>query len=664
MSKEKNLKWHFVNEGGTDIGPNDSVRQNFKGNPYYYIVRESIQNSLDAVLDKSKPVEVSFEFVKISKIEYPNLFKIEDHIDQCKEYYSGDKHAERLFEKMTSFLNRSKNGKSLINVSSLKISDYNTIGMNYEYGDQESPFYSFVRAQGKSSKRGSSSGGSFGFGKGAYFNLSAINTVLASTKTQDGKHIFEGITRLTTHRDSLDRKLSAFGQYNNGKSKNSESVPVCDKGEIPDDFLREKVGTDFIIVGRREEKLEKMPMIKSVLNNFWLAIHNNKLSVKVNGELLNKDNLDSKIAEYFGDEESDNASVNDYEKWNPRSYYKAVHYAGKNEKFREFPKKISKLGKVKYYVYRNDGLSNKTCFLRKPNMVVYKETNNKLNGYSGVFICEDSRGDEILMEMENPAHNEWNSSNYLTLEDEKHPDGVSAKMEINAFIRKCLEDLAAEDIGSSTTVLGLNEYLNIPEDLIGDENEDGSSPNLKSGAESEKTSEDETGAISTNRTNHKVRTLREKQPNEVKKKEYSELNSEGDMDVTVGVDEEGNNKKGEPHSNDGDQVSKGQGGNNDSNRLIHIDYRVVAQKVAGKVTHTLLIKSANQVEGIQLDLITGNDQGDNKKGESIEILHSNNGFAERSSLKGVTLGKGLNRIQVQFDDNLKHSVGVKAYEIR
>lgn len=664
MSKEKDLKWHFVTEGGTDIGPNDSVRQNFKGNPYYYIVRESIQNSLDAVLNDSKPVEIKFDFIKISKSDYPNLFKIEDHIDQCQEYYSEDKHAERLFEKMKNFLNRSSNGNSLANVSSLKISDFNTIGMDYEFGDQESPFYSFVRAQGKSSKRGSSAGGSFGFGKGAYFNLSAINTVIASTLTQNGEHFFEGVTRLTTHRSATGRKLSAFGQYNNGNKKNSESLPVLSKDDIPEDFIRNSTGTDFIIVGRREEKLETVPMIKSVLNNFWLAIHNNKLAVSVNGELLNTDNLDNKIAEYYGDDESDNASVNDYEDWNPRSYYKAVHYAGKNEKFREFSKKLSTLGKVKYYVYRNDGLSNKNCFLRKPNMVVYKETNNKLNGYSGVFICEDSKGDEILMEMENPAHNEWNSSNYLTLEDEKHPDGVSAKREINTFIRDCLEDLAAEDIGSSTTVLGLNEYLNIPEDLIGDENEDGSSPNLKSGAVSEKISEDETGAISTNRTNHKVKTIREKPASEVKKKDDFELNSDGDKDVSVGVDEEGNSKKGEPHTNDGDQVAKGLEGDHNSNRLIDINYRVVAQKVAGKVIHTLLIKSANQIEGVQLDLITGNDQDDNKNGESIRILHSNNGFAEKSSIKGVTLGKGINRIQVQFDDNLKHSVGVKAYEIR
>lgn len=664
MRKEKNLQWHFVSEGGTDIGPNDSVRQNFKGNPYYYIVRESIQNSLDAVLDKRKPVEISFNFLKISRLEYPSLFKLEDHIDQCKMYYASDKHAERLFEKMKNFLNQKSSDKKHVNISCLKISDFNTIGMDYEYGDQESPFYSFVRAQGKSSKRGSSTGGSFGFGKGAYFNLSAINTVLASTKTKDGKYFFEGITRLTTHRDSNGSKLSAFGQYNNGETKNSETLPVSNKNEIPDDFIREEPGTDFIIVGRREEKLEKIPMIRSVLNNFWLAIFNNKLSVTVNGETINNGNLDNKLTDYFGGEETDNSSVNDFENWNPKSYYKAVHYAGKNEKFREFSEKLPTIGNVKFYVYRNEGLSNKTCFLRKPNMVVYKETNNKLNGYSGVFLCEDSKGDEILMEMENPAHNEWNSSNYLNLEDEKHPNGIRAKKEINVFIKDCLEDLAAEDIGSSTTVLGLNEYLNIPEDLIGDEKEEGYSANLNSGQESHEISEEETGSLTNEKTDHKIKTVRNMPDKKVKKSEGTELNEDGEDMVTVGVDQDGTSKKGEPHSNEGDQISQGTKGQNHSNKLINIRYRVVAQKVSGKVNHTLLINSPKRLTGVQLDLAVGNDQGDNKKGDNSKILFSNNGKAESSSIKEVELEEGLNRIKIQFEDNLKHSIGVKAYEVR
>lgn len=41
------------------------MEQSFKNHPYASLVRESIQNSLDAVLDKSEPVIVKFSFMEM-----------------------------------------------------------------------------------------------------------------------------------------------------------------------------------------------------------------------------------------------------------------------------------------------------------------------------------------------------------------------------------------------------------------------------------------------------------------------------------------------------------------------------------------------------------------------------------------------------------------------
>lgn len=656
MSKEKNLKWHFGPAGGQDVGPNDPIHQNFKGNPYYYIVREAIQNSMDAVMNKDKPVEVHFDFIRINRLEgeFPKLFEIENYIESCKNYFPDNRHAERMFEGMEKYLEF--NGNMRTTIPCLKISDYNTKGMPFS-NDTKSPFYAFMRAAGVSAKTGASSGGSFGFGKGAYFALSALKTVLASTYTEDGEYFFEGTTRLTTHLDKYNDRKTAYGYYNAGKGK-----PVSNLNEIPDDFLREKVGTDFIIIGRQEENY-RVPMIKSVLNNFWLAILKNRLSVKVDNEIINKENLDKKINEYF-DSEVDKSSVNNYEKWNPKSYYKAVHYKGKNEKFNHFSERLSTVGNVNFYVYLADGLSNKICFLRKPNMVVYKETSNKLNGYSGVFVCEDSIGDEILMEMENPAHNEWHSSNYLKLDESKHPDGEKAKKEINSFVRKCLEELAAGDIGSSTTVLGLDEYLNIPEDLIGDKDYDGAANSTDYGRESNERSKDETGSITTEKTDHKIKTIRNKPEKKAKQKEETKIDEEGDLDVTVGVDKDGNSKTGDPHPNNGDQVTKGSEGDSAARKLVNITYRVVAQEAQVGLKHVLLITSKINVSSVQLDLLAGNDQGNSRNGDNAKVIYADKGSVSGSTIKQVDLVKGLNKVTIQFDDNLKHSIGVKAYEVR
>ena len=63
----------------------------------------------------------------------------------------------------------------------IKVSDYNTKGMHYAPND--SPFHAFVRALGLTVKEEDSSGGSFGFGKAAYFLMSRINFSRTSSES-------------------------------------------------------------------------------------------------------------------------------------------------------------------------------------------------------------------------------------------------------------------------------------------------------------------------------------------------------------------------------------------------------------------------------------------------------------------------------------------------
>ena len=48
--REKNCKWYFADQPNVqEVGPNNAMEQSFKNHPYAALVRESIQNSLDAV---------------------------------------------------------------------------------------------------------------------------------------------------------------------------------------------------------------------------------------------------------------------------------------------------------------------------------------------------------------------------------------------------------------------------------------------------------------------------------------------------------------------------------------------------------------------------------------------------------------------------------------
>lgn len=71
---EKNCQWHFAEQlGGADIGPNEAMSENFKKNRYASLIRESIQNSLDAVDDVNEPVTVSFQFKKWTQTDFPTF---------------------------------------------------------------------------------------------------------------------------------------------------------------------------------------------------------------------------------------------------------------------------------------------------------------------------------------------------------------------------------------------------------------------------------------------------------------------------------------------------------------------------------------------------------------------------------------------------------------
>ena len=74
MSSEGLCKWHFDIQTGEEQGPGDALGQNFKGEPYAALVRESIQNSLDVSLKNSLPVKMVYSFGNIDSSEIFVLF--------------------------------------------------------------------------------------------------------------------------------------------------------------------------------------------------------------------------------------------------------------------------------------------------------------------------------------------------------------------------------------------------------------------------------------------------------------------------------------------------------------------------------------------------------------------------------------------------------------
>lgn len=655
---EKNCKWHFKFEGGRDVGPNDPVDEKFKGQPYYSIVREAIQNSLDAVDNENKPVKVDFTFFDLDRNDYPNLFEIEKNIKQCQSYYQDNDNAERLFKDMLFYLNGDVEGKKRLNLSCLKISDYNTMGMRYDENNTKSPFYAFLRAGGVSAKS-QGSGGSFGFGKGAYYTLSPIKTVIVSTQTISNDFFFEGSTILTTHKNSNNEKLTAYGYYDNNNGE-----PIQSEDNIPEFFKRAEAGTDVNIIGLWDEPKRKRLMIKSVLNNFWLAIHDNKLTVQVDDVTIGKDNLEQIIDEYFSSDGFESGNANEIESWNPKSYLKSVKYTKSNDQFHLFEERLTTAGAVKLYVYLEKGLPNRTSYFRKPKMVVYKQTRRKINGYSAVFICDNEQGNEILRLMENPAHNEWKKENYPKNEGKIHKTARKAENEISDFINRSLESLSKIKTGKKLVFQGLEEYLSIPEDLLEKEEEfdfEGDLTNTVSGEMNNEITDDETGMQTTDNELVKIKpTISQNQ--EVREEAEIDANEFGEEDITVG----GNNESegGDTTPTDiGDKEDKGDKSEEAtlSKTLVKVGFRALAQTENDELYHILLVNSDRQIDNAVLELLVG---ADNDRDDGIEVRYSDLGTIEKNIIKKISLVSGNNKIKIRFADNLKHSVKMKAYEIQ
>lgn len=458
--REKNCKWYFADQPNVqEVGPNNAMEQSFKNHPYAALVRESIQNSLDAVDDKSEPVQVVFSFREMNGCDYPEFFSLKEHIMGCLDYYSNNYNAKAIYEPMMKFFADNTHHDHL---GYIRVSDYNTKGMSYEKDRTDSPFYAFVRSAGVSAKDDTSAGGSFGFGKAAYYLLSPISTIMVSTCTKNGDRFFEGASSLCTHTYRGKKKV-AFGYYDDQDGK-----PISIEADIPAHFRRAEPGTDINILGFKMEYKDEAvkEMIEAVLRNFWFAIYEGKLEVNVNDVVnITKNTIADLMEEYFEGIEDNTRKAGYY---NPRPYFDAVRFANTSSKYRLIEDKLPLLGHVCFYVFKCKGAVDKIAYMRAPQMLVYSQKNKTNYGMYGVFYCDSEEGNDLLRNMENPAHTEWKATNWRS-RGRQNGMGRQVLRELDEFINECLNEVFSLKDKIALDIKGLEDFLYIPTSFDDDE---------------------------------------------------------------------------------------------------------------------------------------------------------------------------------------------------
>lgn len=667
-------QWTFAKApdvGFVAQGPNNSTAQHFKAQDIFSaLVRESIQNSLDVPSVEGEPVEVRYSFGVIDNEWTDALKAVEEHVKACVQEYPDSE----VYHRMQDFLETHQEKA----ISYLKVSDYHTTGMKY-IKDARCGFSSFVRSIGVSDKPSAGSGGSYGFGKAAYYEFSNSRSILVSSRSTDGSFALQGCSMLCTH--VLDgQKYISTASFDNG-----DGEPIQDEALVPEKFHRKEAGSDIYILNV-DNDIEKMldygdSLVRSVLLNFWMAIHSKKLIVSFDWEddgnpeiEINADTLPNLMDEYYPNM-SDIAEDGQTKYYcNPRPYYEAVKKATPFNPLSEeeqscvyfYNDNLPYVGKIRFYLMRNEHTKDRYLRMRHRLMVIDAVPVNGQRGFSGVLVCESGVANDTLNLAEPPSHDKWDDKLVVAYKDRPGAPEWKAWKALNAirrYAKDCMLEFFKHSTAKDLEVDGLENYL------YSAFNVDNSTGNgvTRNGEETGNNTNQETGVHQTQGDAGKIFpgvksvvtgnvTIKTKQP--------IGDNPGGNVGPTFPVNPPHptpptppNPEPYHPTVDPQDDPSV------DSPKVLQsiikpVSFRVLVQKDADGLLYTLKMRTNEDLSDAQLFITTQGEDGE----EIIPLAYSSIGRIANNIIKGVNLKKeDVNIITLRFEDNIKHLISLTTY---
>ncbi|WP_022778287.1 hypothetical protein [Butyrivibrio sp. AE3009] len=429
-------KWSFPSRANGDTeGFNNSALEWFKGNPLCALAREVCQNSLDAQNDDNDPVEIVFKKHLVDAEDFPGMDGLRDVLYKCREFWpeKGNEKAHTFIDKALSDYNSGK-------ISVLRISDYNTTGLEGAYDeDSISSWRGLVKGSAFSAKGGNNAAaGSFGIGKSAPFINSKYQTVFYRTQNLQGEKAVQGVAHLMAFKDEsygdMDPVRRSVGYFGNAEG----NMPVQKIDELDQIDVRTETGTDLFIPGFIStidgDNDWKELMIGEILENFLMAIEYNNLSVSIDGIKIDRDALKYIVGRY-----------SKYAK-NANSFNRILQSDDDNvvEEVLDF----HGLGQARLrLMYAND-LNKKILIVRKSGMKI-AEIKNLPKGisYTGILELQGEKLNEYFRNMENPTHDKWEPKRH------PHPDGAKRyKNELEEWVRDTIRKKIEEQAGAESLI--------------------------------------------------------------------------------------------------------------------------------------------------------------------------------------------------------------------
>lgn len=425
----KSADWQFPpRNGGIDF-VQDPSSAHFSDAPMPKLVREVLQNSLDARENGIyEPVVVKFRSTKIERqlIGATQLYK---HLTACLDRAKAENHPASLIR---FYENACKTLKSKT-VRCLSITDSRTTGLS------DSRWNALVVQEGAVQKPGvGAPGGSYGIGKNAVFNVSDIRTVFYSTRYVNGREgrveKMQGKATLMSHPnpDNGSDDLQHIGFY---AAQNREPLVTT---EIHDFFRLDEPGAGVFVMGFNPRSSNWMKDIASaVIENFFDAIHQKTLIVEISSDdaesiTVDHETIDQLFEGLF------------IKKPDAFYYYKAIRDA----EVMPTPD-IGKAGVLNAQVLIDSGAPRRTAYVNRNGMLITASREQKTNpiaprgkslwpDYAAVVTPATDAGDTWIRSMENPSHDSISSGQLLEAKQQRQANKIfaDARRELREIIDK------------------------------------------------------------------------------------------------------------------------------------------------------------------------------------------------------------------------------------
>lgn len=465
------MKWVFPpNNGGEVAGFNNAAINHFDGRKLFSVIRETIQNSMDARLDKTKPVVVSFTLADIQKSKAKGIAELLPFLNYAKEtaqtQHSAGHASIRFFENAISSIEKSKS------IPVFVISDFNTSGLEGPYDDTQIGFkgdkwYALIKGAGLSQKSTDGALGSFGHGSKAPFAASSLRTVFYYSEIASGsaKELrFQGKSILQSMRVNDGTMTQGTGYF----SSTDKCDPILNSN-IPEwiselrDASGKGTGTSIVVpfpdLSSPEDDFWQEMQI-SIIHNFYLAIKNKNLEINFNGrESLNSNNLLEQFKKLITSiEELD--PDNEYGIMAELECAKTIEFpsAGKSGIFVSKP-----FGKISWYMRTGEEITWRGVGIARQNGMLITEEPQKLKSFPGtktfdLFLCvEGESGSKILRSIEDPSHTKFEFERIPDLEERRIAE--SSYIAFTKEIRELIREHASMDASEEVFVDDLNDFF-------------------------------------------------------------------------------------------------------------------------------------------------------------------------------------------------------------